>query len=67
MEVVTYTNFYILYFSGEEDEEADGDFGSASKKRRTARNVKTRKSTVYKYDATCTLFFHFSSATGMTF
>lgn len=37
---------------GEEDEEAEGDFGSASKKRRTARNVKTRKSTVNKASAT---------------
>lgn len=56
MGVVSYTHFYIFYFSVEDDEEADGDFGSASKKRRTARNVKTRKSTVYKYDATHIIF-----------
>lgn len=48
--VFSYSFITLCLCSGDEDEEADEEFGSAAKKRRVSRNVKVRKSTTNKYD-----------------
>lgn len=39
----------VLYFAVDEDEEVDADLGSASKRRRTMKNVKVKRSAFNRF------------------